>query len=106
MRKSELDDVLATMLDSHNNVSDLNVTVDHPLQVEASGELVSVPVDVFPARSQAGTPGLVDHLATIGLKGQMHPRACFAEVDPQLRRPRDACRRSRTGMPRTSRIAA
>ncbi|MET0488286.1 MAG: PilT/PilU family type 4a pilus ATPase [Candidatus Rokuibacteriota bacterium] len=45
MRKSEIDDLLATMLDSHDNVSDLNVTVDRPLQVEASGELVSVPVD-------------------------------------------------------------
>src|SRR5882672_639623 len=39
---------------------------------------------VSPARRQSGTPGLVDHLATIGLKGQMHPRACFARVDPQL----------------------
>jgi twitching motility protein PilT len=45
MRKSEIDDLLATMLESHDNVSDLNVTVDRPLQVEASGELVSVPVD-------------------------------------------------------------
>jgi twitching motility protein PilT len=45
MRKSEIDDLLATMLESHDNVSDLNVTVDRPLQVEAAGELVSVPVD-------------------------------------------------------------
>ena len=37
MRKSEIDDLLATMLESHDNVSDLNVTVDRPLQVEASG---------------------------------------------------------------------
>ena len=42
MRKSELDYLLGTMLDSHDNVSDLNFTVDRPLQVEASGELVSV----------------------------------------------------------------
>jgi twitching motility protein PilT len=33
------------MLDSHDNVSDLNITVDRPLQVESSGELVAVPVD-------------------------------------------------------------
>jgi twitching motility protein PilT len=33
------------MLDSHDNVSDLNITVDRPLQVESSGELVGVPVD-------------------------------------------------------------
>jgi twitching motility protein PilT len=33
------------MLDSHKNVSDLNITVDKPLQVEASGELISVALD-------------------------------------------------------------
>ena len=45
MRKSEIDDLLGAMLESHDNVSDLNITVDRPLQVEAAGELVSVPVD-------------------------------------------------------------
>jgi len=45
MRKSEIDDLLSAMLDSHDNVSDLNITVDRPLQVESSGELVAVPVD-------------------------------------------------------------
>jgi len=45
MRKAEIDDMLAALLDSHGNVSDVNVTVDRPLQVEASGELVGVPVD-------------------------------------------------------------
>jgi twitching motility protein PilT len=44
MRKAEIDDMLAAMLDSHGNVSDLNITVDRPLQVESSGELVGVPV--------------------------------------------------------------
>jgi twitching motility protein PilT len=44
MRKAEIDDFLTAMLDSHDNVSDLNVTVDRPLQVESSGELVGVPV--------------------------------------------------------------
>jgi twitching motility protein PilT len=44
MRKAEIDDLLTAMLDSHDNVSDLNVTVDRPLQVEASGQLVGVPV--------------------------------------------------------------
>src|SRR5438552_17794208 len=44
MRKAEIDDILATMLDSHGNVSDVNVTVDRPLQVESSGELVGAPV--------------------------------------------------------------
>ena len=45
MRKSEIDDLLGAMLDSHDNVSDLNITVDRPLQVESAGELVAVPVD-------------------------------------------------------------
>lgn len=45
MRKSEIDDLLAAMLESHENVSDLNITVDRPLQVESSGELVAVPFD-------------------------------------------------------------
>jgi twitching motility protein PilT len=43
MRKAEIDDILTAMLGSHNAVSDLNLTVDRPLQVEAAGELVSVP---------------------------------------------------------------
>jgi twitching motility protein PilT len=45
MRKNEIDDLLAAMLDSHENVSDLNITVDRPLQVESAGELVGVPGD-------------------------------------------------------------
>src|SRR5919204_207602 len=45
MRKSEIDDLLSLMLDSYDNVSDLNITCDRPLQVEAAGELVQVPVD-------------------------------------------------------------
>jgi twitching motility protein PilT len=45
MTKAELDYILSTMLDSNNNVSDLNITVDKPLQVEASGELLSVEIE-------------------------------------------------------------
>ena len=45
MRKAEIDDLLTAMLDSHDNVSDLNITCDRPRQDEASGELVPVPVD-------------------------------------------------------------
>src|SRR5438067_126874 len=33
------------MLDSHKNVSDLNITVEKPLQVESSGELVGVAIE-------------------------------------------------------------
>jgi twitching motility protein PilT len=43
MRKAEIDDILTAMLGSHSAVSDLNLTVDRPLQVESAGELVSVP---------------------------------------------------------------
>jgi twitching motility protein PilT len=42
MRKQEVDHILTRMLDSHNNVSDLNLTVGKPLQVESSGQLVAV----------------------------------------------------------------
>jgi twitching motility protein PilT len=45
MKKAELDYILGTMLDSHKNVSDLNITADKPLQVESSGELVSVIIE-------------------------------------------------------------
>ena len=42
MRRTELDYILNTMLDSQSNVSDLNLTVGKPFQVEASGELTPV----------------------------------------------------------------
>jgi twitching motility protein PilT len=46
MKKQEIDYILTRMLDSHSNVSDLNLTVGKPLQVESSGTLV--PVDMKP----------------------------------------------------------
>src|SRR2546428_446859 len=45
MRKSEIDDLLGVMLESYDNVSDLNITCERPLQVEAAGELVPAPVE-------------------------------------------------------------
>ncbi|MDA1273805.1 MAG: PilT/PilU family type 4a pilus ATPase [Verrucomicrobia bacterium] len=45
MRRNELDYVLGTMLDSSKDVSDLNITVDKPLQVESSGQLVPVAIE-------------------------------------------------------------
>jgi len=45
MRKQEIDHILTVMLDSHDNVSDLNFTVNKPLQVESSGELVPVKME-------------------------------------------------------------
>jgi len=43
MRRNELDYILSTLLDSNKDVSDIIFTVDRPLQVEASGQLVAVP---------------------------------------------------------------
>ena len=45
MRRNELDYILGTMLSSNKDVSDLNITVDKPLQVESSGQLVPVTVE-------------------------------------------------------------
>jgi twitching motility protein PilT len=45
MRRQQIDHILTAMLESHDNVSDLNVTVDKPFQVETSGELRPVPLN-------------------------------------------------------------
>jgi twitching motility protein PilT len=42
MKKQEIDHILTRMLDAHKNVSDLNLTVGKPFQVESDGELISV----------------------------------------------------------------
>ncbi len=46
MKKQDIDRILTGMLDSYENVSDLNFTVGKPLQVESSGVLK--PVDMGP----------------------------------------------------------
>lgn len=45
MTRAELDYILGAMLDSRREVSDLNFTVERPLQVETNGELVPVHVE-------------------------------------------------------------
>jgi twitching motility protein PilT len=45
MRRHELDYLLGKMLEYEHEVSDLNFTVDKPLQVESFGDLVSVDMD-------------------------------------------------------------
>ena len=45
MKKQEVDHILTRMLDSHGNVSDLNLTVGKPFQVESSGQLVAVDLE-------------------------------------------------------------
>jgi twitching motility protein PilT len=45
MKKQEIDYILTKMLDSSKNVSDLNITVGKPFQVETSGQLTAVEFD-------------------------------------------------------------
>ena len=45
MKKQEIDYILARMLDAYDNVSDLNITVGKPFQVETSGQLTGVEID-------------------------------------------------------------
>jgi twitching motility protein PilT len=42
MRKQQIDHILTTLLESRDNVSDFNITVDKPFQVESSGQLLPV----------------------------------------------------------------
>jgi len=50
MRKQEIDFILGNMLDSHENLSDVNITVGKSFQVEASGQLIGVELQPpFPA---------------------------------------------------------
>jgi twitching motility protein PilT len=50
MRQQQVDHIFTSMLESHDNVSDLNMTVDKPFQVESSGELK--PVTLNPSIDQ------------------------------------------------------
>lgn len=45
MRKQEIDYILGRMLASHDNISDLNITVGKPFQVENAGQLAAVEMD-------------------------------------------------------------
>jgi len=45
MKKQQIDHILSKMLDSHDNVSDLNITPGKPLQVESSGQLAAVNIE-------------------------------------------------------------
>ena len=78
MRRTELDFILSTMLDSQKEVSDLLITVDRPLQVESEGKLVPVrcdpPLDkLTPFQTEMialnlinGSPRLLDDLLRAG----------------------------------------
>jgi len=45
LKKQEIDHILSRMLDAYDNVSDLNITVGKPFQVETAGELAVVGLD-------------------------------------------------------------
>jgi twitching motility protein PilT len=47
MRKQQVDHILGVMLESYEDVSDINVTVDKPFQVETAGELKPVSFDIL-----------------------------------------------------------
>ena len=49
MRRTELDSILADMLETHDGISDLNFTVGRPFQVEAFGQLI--PASIQPRLS-------------------------------------------------------
>jgi twitching motility protein PilT len=66
VRKTDVDYVLGCMLESHDNVSDLNFTVAKPPQVEASGELTPVMVD---PRLERLTPFQTEMLALHLMQG-------------------------------------
>lgn len=68
MRKPEIEYILMKMLESHPNISDLNLTVDKPFQVESSGQLTSV--DLKPAFEKL-TPFQTETFA-LNLIGQDH----------------------------------
>ena len=66
MNKQEVDHILTRMLESHDNVSDLNITPGKPLQVESSGELVPVtmspPFDLLtPFQTEIIALNLINH---------------------------------------------
>ncbi len=60
MKKQQIDNILTTMLESHENVSDLLMTVEKPFQVESDGQLM--PVNLNPP-VEALTPFQAEVLA-------------------------------------------
>lgn len=60
MKELHIDDILAGMLGSHDDVSDLNISVGRPLQVESSGRLA--PASIIP-EIEALTPFQAEMIA-------------------------------------------
>lgn len=68
MTKHEIDHIMTRMLDSHENVSDLNITVGRPFQVESAGVLN--PVDLEPPFKEL-TPFQTEMFALNLINGDM-----------------------------------
>ena len=78
MKQPEIDYWITSMLETYGHVSDLNVTVGKPLQVESSGQLTPIPVqppveeltpfqaEVFALNVIGGNKRLLDDLARTG----------------------------------------
>jgi len=66
MRKQEIDYILTKMLDSQKNVSDLNITVGKPFQVETAGVLIVAEFDppfekLTPFQTEIFALNLINH---------------------------------------------
>lgn len=61
MRKPQIDSILSAMLESRENVSDLNLTVGKPPQVESSGQLSPVmPFELTPFQTEIFALNLIN----------------------------------------------
>lgn len=66
MEKQEVDHILTRLLDSNKDVSDINLTVGKPMQVESSGQLISVDMkpyfkELTPYQTETIALNLVDN---------------------------------------------
>jgi twitching motility protein PilT len=66
MQKAEIDHILTKLLDAYENVSDINLTVGKPFQVESSGELIHVDIGygvktLTPFQTETFALALIDH---------------------------------------------
>jgi twitching motility protein PilT len=65
LKKQEIDHILARMLEAYDNVSDLNITVGKPFQVETAGDLAVVDLnlpfkDITPFQSEIFALNLIN----------------------------------------------
>ena len=106
MRKAEIDYLLTTMLEAFGSISDLNVTVGKPFQVESNGKLTEVKVD--PPIPKI-TTGFMSVPRTSEPARLFPPASCFTSKggtrhdDRDSRRQRERSQLERSGLPRRRR---